>query len=74
MIIFQRAATSKILEGAKYFPVIAILGPRQSGKTTLAQTIFPQHRPSVAISHQTASAASLSPTYIAVFSVDEHPL
>ncbi len=44
MIIFQRAATSKILEGAKYFPVIAILGPRQSGKTTLAQTIFPQHR------------------------------
>lgn len=36
MVIFQRAATSKISESAKYFLVIAILGPRQSGKTTLA--------------------------------------
>ncbi len=44
MVIFQRAATSKILESAKYFPVIAILGPRQSGKTTLAQIIFQHHR------------------------------
>lgn len=44
MTIFKRAATSKILASAKYFPVIAILGPRQSGKTTLAQTIFKQHR------------------------------
>jgi predicted AAA+ superfamily ATPase len=28
---------------AQYFPVVAILGPRQSGKTTLAQMVFPQH-------------------------------
>ncbi|MDZ4150808.1 MAG: ATP-binding protein, partial [Methylicorpusculum sp.] len=27
----------------KKFPVIAIVGPRQSGKTTLAQKLFPKH-------------------------------
>jgi predicted AAA+ superfamily ATPase len=32
-----------VLQGARFFPVIAILGPRQSGKTTLAQQIFKQH-------------------------------
>jgi predicted AAA+ superfamily ATPase len=32
-----------ILEGARYFPVVAILGPRQSGKTTLAKKIFDTH-------------------------------
>jgi len=25
------------------FPIVAILGPRQSGKTTLAQKLFPQY-------------------------------
>jgi predicted AAA+ superfamily ATPase len=29
---------------AKAFPVIAILGPRQSGKTTLAKTLFNKHK------------------------------
>ena len=29
---------------AKKFPVIALLGPRQSGKTTLAQLAFPSHK------------------------------
>ena len=28
---------------ARYFPVVTILGPRQSGKTTLAKQIFPNH-------------------------------
>src|ERR1700761_434009 len=32
-----------IIELAKKFPVIAILGPRQSGKTTLAKITFPSH-------------------------------
>ena len=35
---------SKELEEYAKFPAIAILGPRQSGKTTLAQERFPQHR------------------------------
>ncbi len=26
------------------FPVVALLGPRQSGKTTLVQTVFPKHK------------------------------
>jgi predicted AAA+ superfamily ATPase len=32
-----------IAEGMRYFPVVAILGPRQSGKTTLAKNMFPNH-------------------------------
>ncbi len=42
-MVFRREATESILNGAQYFPVVAILGPRQSGKTTLAQTIFSTH-------------------------------
>lgn len=33
-----------LTELAKKFPVIALLGPRQSGKTTLAQLAFPSHK------------------------------
>ncbi len=36
----KRILEKDIKEGAKYFPVVAILGPRQSGKTTLAKKIF----------------------------------
>lgn len=39
----KRTAASDIIEGAKHFPVVAILGPRQSGKTTLAREIFPSY-------------------------------
>lgn len=42
-MIYKRDLEKDILEGAKYFPVVAILGPRQSGKTTLAQMIFKNH-------------------------------
>lgn len=31
-------------EAARFFRAVAILGPRQSGKTTLAQHAFPSHR------------------------------
>jgi len=33
----------KLLKIARQFPVITITGPRQSGKTTLAKHIFPNH-------------------------------
>jgi predicted AAA+ superfamily ATPase len=33
-----------LLHLATKFPVIALLGPRQSGKTTLAQLAFPSHK------------------------------
>lgn len=32
-----------ILKYAKQYPVLALVGPRQSGKTTLAKTLFPNH-------------------------------
>lgn len=38
-----RIAENDIRAGAQFFPVVAILGPRQSGKTTLAQMMFPKH-------------------------------
>lgn len=39
----KRTAEKDIKEGARYFPAVAILGPRQSGKTTLAKKMFPLH-------------------------------
>ncbi len=38
-----RAASSLLHEMARGFPVIAITGPRQSGKSTLARESFPRH-------------------------------
>jgi predicted AAA+ superfamily ATPase len=39
----KRDITEQIRAGAKQIPVIAIIGPRQSGKSTLAREMFPQH-------------------------------
>ena len=39
----KRDLTGPIKSGAKQVPVIAIIGPRQSGKSTLAKKIFPNH-------------------------------
>lgn len=41
--MFSRAISETIKRYTK-FPAIALLGPRQSGKTTLAQLMFPQHK------------------------------
>lgn len=41
--MIQRALASVIKRTADGFPVVAILGPRQSGKTTLAKAMFPNH-------------------------------
>ena len=43
-MILTRDIAKDVLQGAKYFPVVALLGPRQSGKTTLAQVLFKQHK------------------------------
>lgn len=37
----KREIESTVLEAAKYFPVITVTGPRQSGKTTMLKQIFP---------------------------------
>lgn len=40
--MFQRILSRKLLEMARQFPVVAVTGPRQSGKTTLVQALFPK--------------------------------
>ena len=37
-----RSATSKVQFLAQQFKAVAIIGPRQSGKTTLAKYVFPE--------------------------------
>lgn len=39
----HRQIAPTILEAAKYFPVLCITGPRQSGKSTLVQHLFPTY-------------------------------
>lgn len=39
--MIARQATATLLELAQGYPVLAITGPRQAGKTTLAQSTFP---------------------------------
>lgn len=41
--MITRTIESLVKQGAEQLPVVAIVGPRQSGKTTLAQMAFPQH-------------------------------
>ena len=41
--MIARDITNQLIEAASQFPVIAVLGPRQSGKTTLVQSIFSKH-------------------------------
>lgn len=40
--MFQRQIASELQGLAKEYPVVTVIGPRQSGKTTLVKNIFPQ--------------------------------
>ncbi len=42
--MIPRHLSSYILKYAKQYPIVALVGPRQSGKTTLTQALFPNHR------------------------------
>jgi len=42
--MIKRKIESKLRQMAKKFPVIAITGPRQSGKTTLCKTLFSSYK------------------------------
>ncbi len=41
--IIRRTASDKIIQLSHSFPAVAIIGPRQSGKTTLVRNIFPDN-------------------------------
>lgn len=41
--MIRRDAVAALVDFASQYPVVAILGPRQSGKTTLAKATFPNH-------------------------------
>ena len=43
-MLIRRKIQKQILEAAVEYPVIAVMGPRQSGKTTVTQITFEQHR------------------------------
>ncbi|MCG9879754.1 MAG: ATP-binding protein [Bacteroidia bacterium] len=49
--MIQRDASTKIKQLAKKFPAVGLLGPRQSGKTTLAKELFPK-KPYVSFENQ----------------------
>lgn len=42
-MLIDRNIVNELLDMAKQYPVVTITGPRQSGKTTLAQTVFPDY-------------------------------
>ena len=42
MCMLKRAAATALRRLARHYPVIAVTGPRQSGKTTLARVTFPR--------------------------------
>ncbi len=41
--VFRRLQSSKLQQLAQSFPIVCLIGPRQSGKTTLARTSFPDY-------------------------------
>ncbi|MCX5925458.1 MAG: ATP-binding protein [Candidatus Dependentiae bacterium] len=42
-MLIQRTLEPSIRSSSEYFPVVAIIGPRQAGKTTLAKMVFEKH-------------------------------
>jgi len=43
MDFVDRDLRGPLLANAKHYPVVTVLGPRQSGKTTLVRSVFPDH-------------------------------
>src|SRR5689334_12307454 len=39
--MFKRAIEPELMQMAKEYPIVTVLGPRQAGKTTLVRSTFP---------------------------------
>lgn len=42
--MYKRQLAAELKNSAKYYPIVSVTGPRQSGKTTLIQNIFPKYK------------------------------
>jgi len=42
--MIKRSLELQLINAAKGFPIVAMMGPRQSGKTTLAKMAFPEYQ------------------------------
>ena len=42
--MYKRLMENEVLEASKGYPIITLLGPRQSGKTTLVRKVFPEKK------------------------------
>lgn len=59
--MIKREAQNTLIRLAKQFPVVAITGPRQSGKTTLAKMTFPEKKYITFDDQQSRSIAKENP-------------
>ena len=59
LTMIPRQAASQLQALAQWYPVLAVTGPRQSGKTTLVQAIFPE-KPYVSLEDPDVREAALS--------------
>lgn len=48
MTIYQRDIANEVMAMAKSYPIVTLIGPRQSGKTTLTKELFP-HKPYISL-------------------------
>ncbi len=58
--MYQRFAEAQIRRALKDTPIVAVAGPRQSGKTTLAKIFGGKHRPYITFDDATQRAAAQS--------------